>query len=180
MDILARRPRLLEQEINKGIKPYHDRDIESIFLGKVENSVQHTNRTQDNWFGVVEKFSLPIRIGDSFNWPYSHQEYLDLVSNSKFGLCLAGYGPKCNREIEYFGLGVVPIVSPEVDMTYYNPLTEGKHYFRANSSEEFTKLIKNCSISQWEDMSNNVREWYASNCSRQGSFETTVKIVESL
>ena len=175
----ARKPRLLEQEINKGIKTYDDRDIESIFLGKVENSVQQANRTQDNWFGGVEKFSLPVRIGDSFNWPYSHQEYLNLVSNAKFGLCLAGYGPKCNREIEYFGLGVVPIVAPEVDMTYYNPLTEGKHYFRANNSEEFAKVVKDCSVSQWEDMSNNVREWHDANCSRQGSFNTTLKIIES-
>ncbi len=176
----ARRPRLLEKEISKGIKSYDDREIESIFLGKVENSVQHSNRTNDNWFGAVEKFSLPVKIGDSFNWPYGHTEYLERVSNAKFGLCLAGYGPKCNREIEYFGLGVVPVVAPEVDMTYYNSLEEGKHYFRVSDAEEFAKVIKSCSLSQWEDMSNNIKDWYDSNCSRRGSFETTLKIIDNL
>ena len=35
-------------------------------------------------------------------------EYLNLLKQSKFGLCLRGFGGKCNREIELMGLGTVP------------------------------------------------------------------------
>ena len=51
--------------------------LESIFLGKIENSVQQTNRTSDNWFGVIEEFSLPTQLGDSVNWAYTQDEYLN-------------------------------------------------------------------------------------------------------
>jgi len=176
----ARRPKLLEEKIKRGILGYDDRGTESIFLGKIENSIQQSNRTQDNWFGVIEKFNLPLKLGDSFNWPYTQEEYLDLVSQSRFGLALAGYGPKCNREIEYFGLGVVPIVAKEVDMVYYDPLEEGKHYFRVDNAEEIPKLIASCSQQRWEEMSKAGRDWYEKNCSRLGSFLTTEKIISSL
>ena len=176
----GRRPRLLESKIKQGIKSWDDRSIESIFLGKIENSVQHQNRTQDNWFGVIEKFSLPIKLGDSYNWEYTQEEYLDFVSNSKFGLCLAGYGPKCNREIEYFGLGVVPIISNNVDMTYFDSPKQGKHYFKVENASEIPTIINNCSKQQWQDMSRNCVDWYEKNCSREGSFNTTKKIIENL
>jgi len=173
----ARRPRELERKIKEGIKKYEDRAIESVFLGKIENSVQQRNRTQDNWFGAISKFSMPNMTGDSFNWPYTQEEYLDYLGDSKFGLCLAGYGPKCNREIEYFGLGVVPIVTEGVDLAYYNPIKEGEHYFKVDCAEEIPDLIESCPQSVWEEMSQNGREWYEKNCSREGSFSVTERIV---
>lgn len=175
----ARRPKKLEAKIKEGIKSYEDRSIESIFLGKIENSVQQTNRTSDNWFGVIEEFSLPTQLGDSLNWAYTQDEYLNKISHSKFGLCLAGYGPKCNREIEYLGLGIVPIVTPQVDMSYYNPLKEGVHYLSVQAAEEIPDLIQSISKKDWTDISNSGREWYEINCSRKGSFETTKNIINS-
>ena len=56
-------------------------------------------------------------------YKYSQKEYLDLIGSSKFGLCLAGYGPKCNREIELIGMGTVPVFAPEVDNTYSRNLS---------------------------------------------------------
>ena len=173
----ARRPRLLEAKIKKGLLSHDEREIESIFLGKIENSVQQANRTQDNWFGVIEKFNLPIQMGDSLTWDYSHEEYLELVSKSRFGLCLAGYGPKCNREIEYFGLGVVPLVAQEVDMTYFNSPVEGKHYFRIENASDIPKIVEGCSPERWQEMSAHCQEWYAKNCSLEGSFKTTQEII---
>ena len=173
----ARRPRLLEKSIQEGINSYDERNIESVFLGKIENSVQQFNRTRQNWSKVIEKFSLPQRLGDSFNWPYSQKEYLNILKNAKFGLCLAGYGPKCNREIEYFGLGVVPIITPEVDMTYYDAIEEDYHYFRIESAAEFSDKVKSISKKQWKEVSSNIREWYERNCSRKGSYETTQRIL---
>lgn len=176
----GRRPRKLEAKIQEGIKSYDDRSITSIFLGKIENTVQQGNRTGDNWFGVIEEFCLPTKMGDSFSWTYTQDEYLDKISYAKFGLCLAGYGPKCNREIEYFGLGVVPIMAPQVDTVYYNKLEEGVHYLRVQHAEEIPDLINAIAKPQWKEMSDAGREWYEQNCSRKGSYQTTETILSLL
>jgi len=176
----GRHPRKLESKISEGIKSYDERNIESLFLGKVENGIQLSNRTSHDWSDAVELFSMPIVMGDSFKWPYTQEEYLEKVASSKFGLCLPGYGPKCNREIEYLGLGVVPIVTEGVCTTYHDPLIEGMHYLRANTPEAVQQAIRDCNKSRWQYISYHGREWYERNCSRLGSFETTKRIVESL
>jgi len=173
----GRRPRKLEAKIKEGIKSYSERSISSIFLGKVENQVQYQNRCQINWGDYIEEFSLPVQAGDSINWKYSQDEYLDKISHAKFGLCLAGYGPKCNREIEYLGLGVVPIITAQVDTTYYDALIEGVHYFKIISPFEIASIIESITESKWKEMSNACIEWYDKNCSREGSFLTTEKII---
>ncbi len=169
----GRRPRLMEKIKNER-QPWGNRTIESIFLGKVENNVQLNKRTSDNWSNHIELFDMPIR--GEYN--YTQEEYLKLLTKSKFGLCLSGYGPKCNREIELMCMGVVPIITPLVDLTYYNPLEEGKHYIRVNTPEEISNKIKNTTKEKWEEMSNNCIEWYEKNCSVQGSFNTTMEILK--
>lgn len=169
----GRKPRLME-EIKKDRKSWYDRSIESIFLGKVENNTQLGKRTTHNWSDYIELFDMPIR--GEYN--YTQKEYLKLLTKSKFGLCLSGYGPKCNREIELMCMGVVPIITPLVDLTFFNPLTEGKHYIRVNQPSEIKEKISKISQQQWEEMSNNCIEWYESNCSINGSFNTTIKILE--
>ncbi len=173
-----RHPRKLEIKIKNGIKAWDDRNIESIFLGKVENQIQFGNRTKFNWAASIEEFNMPIKMGDSFNWTYTQDEYLEKVCNSKFGLCLPGYGPKCNREIEYLGLGVVPLISEGVCTTFHDPLIENKHFLRVSTPEHLKEVIKNCSKSQWEFLSYYGKEWYERNCSRLGSFNTTRRIIE--
>jgi len=177
----SRHPRSLENKIiNSGVKSYDAREIESIFLGKIENQIQHARRTDKNWSNAISFFNMPVRLGDTLSYEYSQDEYLDLISKSKFGLSLPGYGPKCNREIEYMGLGVVPILVPGVCTSYYNKIEKNKHYFLANDPDEIEAIIKNCSRNQWEDMSANCVEWYERNCSRSGSFATTMEIIERL
>lgn len=173
----SRRPSLLE-ECRSNILPYYDRDIESIFLGKIENNVQHHKRTQQDWSESVEVFEMPIQGPAGDVYKYSQLEYLKKIKSSKYGLCLSGYGPKCNREIELMGLGTVPIISPMVDLTYYNPLEEGVHYIKVNSPNDVKDTIDSISIKHWEEMSNNCLEWYSENASPQGSFNTTIQILE--
>lgn len=174
----GRRPKLLQEKIDSGLKNYEDRQIQSIFLGKIENNIQLNNRTKYDWSKFIELFSMPVKIGDSFNWPYTQEEYLDKVSDSRFGLCLPGYGPKCNREIEYLGLGVVPIITDGVCTRYYDPLIEGMHYFKVKAPEQIEEIISKCSIDRWEYMSYNCRKWYNNNCSPVGSYETTLRIIQ--
>lgn len=169
----GRRPRLMEV-IKSEKKSWDDRDIESIFLGKVENGVQLSKRTGLDWSKNIELFDMPIN-GD---YKYTQEEYLHLLTKSKFGLCLSGYGPKCNREIELMCMGVVPIITPLVDTTYYDELVENKHYIKVNHPDEIPTKIKNISKSQWEEISSNCIDWYEKNCSVDGSFNTTVEILD--
>ena len=132
----ARHPRKLEKSIEAGLPAYSNRKTKSIFLGKVENNIQLDNRKTQDWSSCIEKFSMPIAIGDSTSYPYTQEEYLNKVKESKFGLVLPGYGPKCNREIEYFGLGTVPIYTTDSGLHYYDSLEEGVHYLMAKTPEE--------------------------------------------
>jgi hypothetical protein len=176
----GRHPRQLEAKIAEGIREYDERTISSIFLGKVENGVQLKNRTAYEWQSTIEIFSMPIRMGDSFKWPFTQSEYLEKVSDSKFGLCMPGYGPKCNREIELMGLGVVPLIIDNVCTTYFDPLIEGQHFLRATAPSDIPRLVNECPKDRWGFMSHNCRQWYERNCSRLGSYRTTERIIRGM
>ena len=153
---------------------------EQLFLGKIENPTQQAGRVTQNWGKSIEEFNMPVSMGDASNtnYRYTQEEYLNKIAHSKFGLCLPGYGPKCNREIEYVGLGVVPIVVPGVDLTYHEPWKENVHYLRVNKEEEIHEKINSISENQWNEMSNECRLWYDRNASPEGSYKTTEMIVD--
>jgi len=176
----ARRPRKLEQARNSGIKSYKDRHINSIFLGKIENPIQEYNRTQHDWSKYIEFFNCNKGEAGENNYKYTQEEYLEKIGSSKFGLCLPGYGPKCNREIELLGMGVVPIFTQGVDYTYYKPLIENVHFIKAESPEEIEFKIKNITEEQWQVLHNNGQDWFKKNCSTKGSFDTTLEIINKV
>lgn len=170
-----RSPRAVEAIVNsnKVLRNYEDRPISSIFLGRIENGVQRERRTKHDWSNAVNKFSMPV---DSTGGPYKHsqEEYLDLLTQSKFGLALPGYGPKCNREIEYFATGTVPIVTPGVDMKHYRvPPKEGQHYLRAETPEEVVRLVETTTREKWIEMSVAGRAWWRRHASAEGLFRFT-------
>tara|TARA_Y100000590_G_scaffold425470_1_gene533470 strand:+ start:3 stop:1919 length:1917 start_codon:yes stop_codon:yes gene_type:complete len=74
-------------------------------------------------------------------------------------------------------LGTVPILTPDVDITYYNGLTNGIHYLIAKTPEEVKLLVNSIDESKWTLMSNACQEWYKKNASIEGSFKTTMEIV---
>ena len=177
----GRRPRVLEEYRKKPHLLYAERTIESIFVGKVENPTQLKKRTTTDWSNSIDLFEMPVSQGYPIApYKYTQEEYLDLLRKSKFGLCLPGYGPKCNREIELMGLGVVPIITPGVDLTYFNPLTENKHYLFASSPEKLKGILGSITQKKWEEMSKSCVSWYENNCSVKGSFNTTKKIITTL
>lgn len=169
----GRRPKLMEDVRKLGIKSYSERDIESIFLGKVENKVQFERRTNFDWSVGVEVFEMPI-LGE---YKYSQMKYLEIMSCSRFSLELPGFGLKTNRLIESLSLGVIPIITPNTDLTFYNPLEEGKHYLRVNKPEEVKPLTDSITEEKWNEMSKAGLKWYEENCSPIGSFNTTMKII---
>ena len=174
-----RKPALVEKNKFSHRRNYDERKYKTIFLGKIENQIQLFNRTRSDWSQAIELFRMPVMMGNSDHWPYTPEEYLEKLSYSRFGLCLPGYGPKCNREIEYMALGVVPIVTPGVDLTYYEPLKENIHYIRLTKPQEIAKLDA-ISKKQWETLSNNCIKWYDEYCSPEGAFAVTLKIINEV
>ena len=174
----GRKPKSLE-EAREGLLTYKERIIETFFAGKIENPLQNQKRTQSqvNWSEYIEDFSCPVN-GER---KYTQIEYLEKIKQSKYGLCLPGYGNKCNREIELLGLGTVPIITQGVDVTHYDePLIENVHYIYAENGDDLRQKIFGMTEIEWIRMSQNGLEWYERNCSPQGSFDTTMRIIEKI
>lgn len=177
----ARRPALLHSMVagGSGERNYSQRPIESIFMGKIENEVQQQHRSAEKWRTAIEEFHLVV--GLQTLYPFTQTQYLERLAQSRFGLCLRGYGPKCNREIELMALGTVPIVTPDVDMTgYFDPPQQGTHYLVAETPQQLRELIASVDEQEWQRMSHACRDWYLRNCSPKGSFYQTMRIIETV
>ena len=176
----GRRPQRLEDMHAKGQgrRGWNERSIASLFLGKVENGIQHANRCTHDWSSSVELFSMPIE-SSAKPYPFTHEEYLQKLCLSRYGLCLAGFGAKCNREIEYFATGCVPIVTDGVDMKHYLvPPKEGVHYFRASCPEDVRRIVSETTAEKWSEMSLAGREWWRMFASAEGFFRLTWSRIE--
>ena len=163
-----RRPFIMEKVLENKIKLYSERTIESIFIGNIENSVQNNYRnTQSNWEQALDVYHCT----EGTKHKFTQQEYLEQLSNSKYGLCLRGYGSKCHREVELMALGTVPIITSEVSIdSYMDPPIENKHYIRCDNPEKLKEILSNMSEDQWTIMSNNCYEWYKKNVHSKNSF----------
>jgi hypothetical protein len=173
-----RSPKSVDAFVRTGLKCWKERTTKSIFLGKVENGVQKSHRCAVDWSTAVDLFSMPVDSSGGA-YPYTQEEYLEQVSKARYGLCLAGYGKKCNREIEYFALGTVPIVVGDVDMTHYlRPPREGLHYIRAKSPQEVRQIVETTPKHIWERMSLAGHVWWRDNASAEGMFKLTWMRIE--
>lgn len=173
-----RRPQLVEDAVAAGIgaTPYEDRTRCLVFYGKSENAVQRERRTKEDWSGICDEFYHV----DSSPQPYAftQMEYLKRLASARYGLCLAGYGRKCHREIECMAMGCVPIVAPEVDMeSYAEPPQVGVHYFRVLNPVEARHVVDDITPERWAKMSAACRDWWARNASAAGSWELTKRLV---
>lgn len=170
-----RRPRLVEALVAKGLDTPRTKTL--VFYGKIENKVQERRRMTLNWESVCDDYQMVN--GDSTPYKYTQEEYLVKLSESKYGLCLAGFGKKCHREIECMALGTVPIVAADVDMdSYSNPPIEGTHYFRCATPESVKATIEATTEEQRIKMSEACREWWKQNASVEGSWNLTKKLIQ--
>ena len=160
----SRHPKILDNILEvKGILNYKERSIESIFIGNFENSVQERYRNNNKWDTVLDEYHLTK--GEKHK--FTNEEYLMKLRNSKFGLCLRGYGSKCHREIELMALGTVPIVTPEVTVhSYMDPLIENKHYISVKDVDDFKEKLSKIDENKWNQMSKECYEKnvYSKNC----------------
>lgn len=172
----GRHPRTLEQLSEHNLN-YSSRRIETIFIGKCENKIQEHFRLNQNWGNYIQVYKMHKT---DENYIYSQNEYLQLLKNSKFGISLRGFGPKCNREIELMAFGTVPIIDNSVSMDYYDSPKENIHYFKINNPSDIKEIVKSCSQEKWNQMSVACINWYKKNCSTKGSFQTTMNAIKDL
>jgi hypothetical protein len=169
-----RNPRLVE-ELSPVLsrRKFCDRLDTLVFFGRVENDEQGKWRTNaEEWLSVCSKFSMPI--GAKQPYALIPKDYLEALSNSRYGLCLRGYGPKCNREIELLSTGTVPVVVEGVDMdNYMEPLKEGFHYIRVSGPEDARNKMASITESEWTTMSKAGHQWWKENASVEGSWSKT-------
>ena len=167
-----RQPRLVER-LAATLKPIEDRKDQLVFFGRIENDVQGKYR-QDvgQWRTLCSKFSMPLSVKEPY--ALTPEEYLMALQNSKYGLCLRGYGPKCNREIELLAMGTVPLVTEGVDyVSYADPLIEGLHVIYVKDAEDAKAKMAAIPDSQWETMSKAGHMWWKKNASVDGSWSKT-------
>jgi hypothetical protein len=169
-----RRPRLVEELVAKGQtqRGYTQRSRGLVFYGKIENRVQEARRTAADWSSVCDEFVMPQGVDKPYQ--LSQQEYLERLCDAKYGLCLAGYGRKCHREVELMAMGCVPLVDKEVDMkNYAHPPVEGLHYIGVSGPEEVKEKLAAISEDQWTKMSQACRTWWKDNSSCEGMWNLT-------
>ena len=160
-------PKVYEDIRKQGIKSYQQRNHTSIFYG----SGKHRGNRNEEWGEVIENFSLDDTL------PMSYKEYIKFICNHKFGLSLTGVGPKCLRDIEYMGMGVVPLFTREVSVEYYNKLEQNVHYLLVDDIHHAKDVIENTTQEQWEYISSNVVKWYEENATVESIFKLTKKIL---
>jgi hypothetical protein len=172
-----RRPALVEDAVAAGLpkRTWESRAQTVVFYGRSENAVQKSRRSGADWSVACSEF---VHVDGLNKYPYTPEEYLERLASAKYGLCLAGYGFKCHREIECMAMGTVPIVASEVDMlNYANPPEEGLHYIRVASPEEVGKAVAEITGERWTVMSNACRDWWLKNASVDGMWALTQALV---
>ena len=169
-----RKPMLLEKVLKtKGILTYDERVVESIFIGNFENSVQEKFRkTDDSWDTVLTEYHCTKGQQHKF----THEEYLMKLRESKYGLCLRGYGSKCHREVELMAFGTVPIVTPEVTVSsYMDPLIENTHYILVKTPDELKHKVASIDKEQLSKMSSACYEWYQRNVHSKNCWKNMIE-----
>jgi hypothetical protein len=168
-----RKPMLMEKVLkNKGILLHDERKIESIFIGNFENNTQETFRnTKQRWEKVLTEYHCT----KGKQYKFTHEEYLMKLRETKYGLCLRGYGSKCHREVELMAFGTVPIVTPEVSIkSYMETLIENTHYIKVTNPEELKEKVANITSEEWAKMSSECYEWYQRNVNSKNCWNNMI------
>jgi hypothetical protein len=173
-----RMPRLVEHMAGEATNTFSEREDTLVFYGRIENDKQGSYRQDvSGWASVCTKFQMPI--GAKEPYPLSPSDYLRALQNAKYGLCLRGYGPKCNREIELLAMGTVPLITPGVDYKNYSePLEDGVHVLCVSSPEDAVAKMAAMSEDGWTLMSEACKAWWKRNASAEGSWSKTRVLVD--
>jgi hypothetical protein len=173
-----RRPRLVEEAVGRGLSVagYDKRTLDLVFYGRVENETQGAFRQDvSEWSEACSEFDMPI--GAKAPYRYSPVEYLEKLAAARYGLCLRGFGSKCNREIELLAMGCVPVVTPGIDISNYaEPLLDGVHVLCVRDAEDAKAKMAAITPDVWKQMSEAGHDWWRRNASAEGSWNLTTRL----
>lgn len=167
----AKCPEMVEELSKKEIQ-WSERTIETVFIGNVDSQEEQQFSLLE-WKENIDFFSLTTKKENQ----YTQQEYLEKIQQSRFGLCLRGKNTKSHRVVEYMALGVVPIITDNICLSYFTPLEENVHYIRVSDPSDLKSKISTIGEKLWAFMSNSCKDFYKKHFSIQGSFETTKTII---
>jgi hypothetical protein len=167
-----RQPKLVER-LAASDASFSERPDNIVFYGRVENDKQGAYRQDiSGWQTLCSKFSMPI--GAKEPYALGPEEYLLALKAAKYGLCLRGYGQKCNREIELLAMGTVPLVTPGVDIDgYAEPLLDGIHVIYVKDAADAEAKTATITEDAWTTMSKAGKLWWRRNASAEGSWSRT-------
>jgi len=81
--------------------------------------------------------------------------------------------------MEYFAMGCVPLVTPDVDMVHYlEPPVEGVHYLRVSGPDDVSRITEGVTEAQWQSMSEAGHAWWKKYASAEGFFKLTGARIE--
>jgi len=167
-------PELVE-EMASVPRLYNDRKG-IVFYGRATTRTQQRRRPV-TWEDACDTWSLSF----TEEAPLRPYLYLEALRAARFGLCLPGASTQCNREIECFAMGCVPIITAGVDMSgYRNQPVEGVHYIRAEDPKAARAAALAMSKEAWSAMSAAGYQWWKENASCEGSFNLTKKAIDSM
>ena len=171
-----RHPRQLEEVLqNNEWLDYAERKTGSVFIGNFHTAPQSKHRNdKTDWASVIDVYHCSQGNTHRFN----QKEYLLQLRNSRYGLCLRGFGSKCHREVELMAFGTVPVVTNAVSISdYFDKPLENVHYLVANSPSEFAEKLANVDKNTWRKMSKNCSEWYERNVLSPNCWRNTLEYV---
>lgn len=171
-----RRPMILEMILDKNnILNWNERNHNVIFIGNFENSIQAKYRNNNiKWEEVVDEYHSTSGQKHKFN----QTEYLIKLRNSKYGLCLRGYGSKCHREVELMAFGTVPIITEQVSIkSYYDSPIENIHYITAKTPRELKEKINSITENEWKKMSKSCYQWYQKNIHSNNCWKNMINYI---
>lgn len=144
---------------------FEERIIHSIFIGK-------HSETREQLKNIIEDVTLY----NNEETQMSYDNYLQNISQSKFGICVKGSQSKSRRLMEYLAVGTVPIiVKNQINTTSFeNPLQENIHFLSVDSIEDINHIIQTTTKETWNELSENGKTWYFKNIHSSNSFKNLI------
>jgi hypothetical protein len=153
---------------------FENRNIKTIFHGKI-NSEEKIKIRSKNWSKNIENFSLEFE-----EFSLSQNDYIDLLKKSIFGICLKGDSKRSSHLLDYLALGVIPLITSDIDISFYDNLIKGLHYFNIESPEDIKEIVENTNKEHLILMSNECKKWYRNNCSISGSYKNLLLLIDKI
>jgi hypothetical protein len=144
---------------------FEERTKHSIFIGKHSESREQLKNTIEH-----------VTLYNNEETQMSYDNYLQNISQSKFGICVKGSQPKSRRLMEYLAVGTVPIiVKNQINTTSFeNPLHENIHFLSVDSIEDVNHIIQTTTKETWNELSENGKTWYFKNIHSSNSFKNLI------